>query len=135
MFLFLNEACDNYKQFNFFGKTNEYSLKFSKKNKLFFNKTKNISTPVVQTENNRKKNYLLNEGDNIPPLVDIGVFPNISSLAYVDGKLYVSSRTKSRIAVVDYLMSSESLLNVLFTIETKSQSSVLLFFPKSINIQ
>ncbi len=35
-------------------------------------------------------------------LKDIGRFPNVSALAYANNKLYIASRTKSRIAVVDY---------------------------------
>jgi outer membrane protein assembly factor BamB len=35
-------------------------------------------------------------------LKNIGTFPNISAIAYKDNQLYLTSRTKSRIAVVDY---------------------------------
>lgn len=35
-------------------------------------------------------------------LVNIGKFPNVSALAFIDNKLFISSRTKSRIAVIDY---------------------------------
>ena len=35
-------------------------------------------------------------------LKDIGRFPNVSSLAFAKNKLYIASRTKSRIAVIDY---------------------------------
>ncbi len=35
-------------------------------------------------------------------LRDIGKFPNVSALAYSNNKLFISSRTKSRIAVIDY---------------------------------
>jgi len=33
---------------------------------------------------------------------DIGSFPNVSKLAYNQGKVYIASRTKNRIAIVDY---------------------------------
>ena len=39
---------------------------------------------------------------NAYELKDIGKFPNVSALAFKDNKLYISSRTKSRIAVIDY---------------------------------
>lgn len=42
------------------------------------------------------------ETDNDYTLVNIGNFPNVSALAFHDDTLFVSSRTKSRIAVVDY---------------------------------
>lgn len=35
-------------------------------------------------------------------LKDIGKFPNVSALAFAQNRLYISSRTKSRIAVIDY---------------------------------
>ena len=35
-------------------------------------------------------------------LRDIGRFPNISALAFADNKLFIASRTKSRIAIIDY---------------------------------
>ena len=35
-------------------------------------------------------------------LRDIGKFPNISALAYANNKLFMASRTKSRIAIIDY---------------------------------
>ena len=35
-------------------------------------------------------------------LRDVGQFPNISALAYADNKLFIASRTKSRIAIIDY---------------------------------
>lgn len=42
------------------------------------------------------------EVDNNYTLRNIGKFPNASSLAFADNKLYIASRTKSRVAVVDY---------------------------------
>jgi hypothetical protein len=35
-------------------------------------------------------------------LVNIGSFPNVSKIAYANGKIYITSRTKNRIAIVDY---------------------------------
>ena len=35
-------------------------------------------------------------------LKDIGRFPNVSAIAYKNNQLYIASRTKSRVAVVDY---------------------------------
>lgn len=42
------------------------------------------------------------ETDNNYTLRNIGQFPNVSALAFSNNKLYISSRTKSRIAVIDY---------------------------------
>lgn len=33
---------------------------------------------------------------------DIGSFPNVSKIAFTQGKIYITSRTKNRLAVVDY---------------------------------
>ena len=35
-------------------------------------------------------------------LKNIGTFPNISALTFIDNQLYLASRTKSRIAIIDY---------------------------------
>ncbi len=35
-------------------------------------------------------------------LKDVGLFPNVSKIAYHNGKIYVTSRTKNRIAIIDY---------------------------------
>ncbi len=43
------------------------------------------------------------ELDNEYLLKDVGLFPNVSKIAYNDGKIYITSRTKNRIAIIDYL--------------------------------
>lgn len=43
------------------------------------------------------------ELNNNYELKDIGKFPNVSALAFANNKLYIASRTKSRIAVIDYI--------------------------------
>lgn len=63
-----------YKQLNAWTSDSEYAVKVSKKGKVFFNKSKASSTVKVNKDNNRKKNYYLQEGTVIPPLVDMGVF-------------------------------------------------------------
>lgn len=71
---FLSEQIEYFKQFNFIGQENEYSLKFSKSGKLFYNKMKNNRQLSITEENNRKKNYILKEGKMIEPLIDLGIF-------------------------------------------------------------
>jgi len=42
------------------------------------------------------------ELDNEFVIKNIGSFPNISKLAFTQGKIYVTSRTKNRLAIIDY---------------------------------
>lgn len=57
--------------------------------KLFYNDKQTREIWVVELDND----YLLKE---------IGRFPNVSRIAYANGKVYITSRTKSRLAIVDY---------------------------------
>ena len=62
------------------------------------------------------------ETDNGYALKNIGRFPNISAIAFANNKVYISSRTKSRIAVVDY----DSLgLDGEYTISSKPSGMIL----------
>ncbi len=70
-----------YMQMNLFGLEEQWDYKVTKKGKLLSNHTKKAKaekritvegTPLKG--HNRKKNYLLQEGMVIPPLVDLGIF-------------------------------------------------------------
>lgn len=50
-----------------------FCLKISKKGKLFFQRQAVASAAPVAVSHNRKKQYLLEEGIVVPPLVDLGV--------------------------------------------------------------
>lgn len=56
--------------------TFEHTVRISKKGKVTGMKKRTVQAeaPKAKTENNRKKNYLLEEGTVIPPLVDMGIF-------------------------------------------------------------
>lgn len=43
------------------------------------------------------------EPDNQFVIKDIGSFPNVSKIAYAQGKIYITSRTKNRMAIIDYI--------------------------------
>ena len=67
----------------------EYALRISKKGKLLYNRTRTRKAPPVRMTHNRKKQYLLEEGTVIPPLVDMGVFTS-------EGKIVRSHYDKYR---------------------------------------
>ena len=57
--------------------------------KLFYYDKKTRDIWAIELDNN----YLLKE---------IGRFPNVSKIAYTNNKIYITSRTKNRIAIIDY---------------------------------
>lgn len=65
---------EDYSQLNAWGDTMEYELKISKKGKIFLNSKKTTIQKKISHDHNRKKNYILQEGTIIPPLVDMGIF-------------------------------------------------------------
>lgn len=67
-----------------------------------------------------KNNYVLK---------NIGKFPNVSSLAFANNYLYISSRTKSRIAVIDY-----STLGLVKEFTTVSKPLVMQIYGKNLYV-
>lgn len=68
-------------QINIFAADKEYSFKMTKKGKLLKQvqhrkqiQIKPVYNPELENTHNRKKNYILQEGTVIPPLVDMGIF-------------------------------------------------------------
>lgn len=57
--------------------------------KIFYNDKQTGEVWVIELDND----YLLKE---------IGKFPNVSKLTYANGKIYITSRTKNRLAIIDY---------------------------------
>lgn len=74
-----------FKQLNAWDSEYEYSIKISKKGKVFSNKTKSAVSVKANSTNNRQKAYFLEEGTVIPPLVDMGIF---SKNGKVIGSMY-----------------------------------------------
>lgn len=65
----------NYKQVNGFGENKEHILLISKKGVSRYSVKGNTSLKSGgDTQHNREKNYILSQGENIPPLIDMGVF-------------------------------------------------------------
>lgn len=71
-------ALGNYKQINAFSVTKEHVILIFKKGACNY-KVKRIANDTIrvadiQAEHNRKKNYILEEGTKIEPLIDMGIF-------------------------------------------------------------
>lgn len=70
---FFDEKILKYKQANIFLENAHY-IAFNKNGAVTFHKTKNKPANVEKAEHNRRKNYIINEGDNIPVLIELGIF-------------------------------------------------------------
>lgn len=83
---------EEFLQMNAWSNQCEFSILISRKGKVSWKKKKlqeSSSRPQAQMEHNRKKQYLLEEGQIIPPLVDMGIFTK-------DGKVVASMQDKFR---------------------------------------
>ncbi len=78
-----------FKQINIFCKQNEYTIKISKKDKIFVLKQKSKNIVLTTPQHNRTKNYIISEGTIVPPLVDMGIFTK-------DGKIVNAMHDKFR---------------------------------------
>lgn len=65
---------NRYRQLNAWDDTFEYAVSISKGGKILFQKKRSSQAPAVRITHNRQKNYLIQEGTVIPPLVDMGIF-------------------------------------------------------------
>lgn len=98
---------EQFEQIHIFVDDQDISLRMTKKGKLLknINKKITVSKDKQQQGHNRKKNYLLEEGRIIPPLVDMGVFTK-------DGKIVNSMYDKYKqinrfIELVDDVLKDE----------------------------
>ena len=69
-----------FKQINIFNSDYEYTIKTSKKDKIFVMKQKTKTIVKATTQHNRTKNYLIPEGTIVPPLVDMGILQKMVKL-------------------------------------------------------
>ena len=63
-----------YLQFNAWSESKEFSIMITKKGKVFYKAKNNGNQTVAPVEHNRQKQYILQEGTVIEPLVDMGIF-------------------------------------------------------------
>ena len=64
----------NYKQVAAWSNETTFDLKISKKGKVHLSKKKGDNAKLANKEHNKQKNYILQEGMIIEPLIDLGVF-------------------------------------------------------------
>lgn len=87
---FLREMLEqNYRQCNAWDGEREHTVRISKNGKITWQKKRTSQAPKAKGEHNRKKNYILEEGTVIPPLVDMGIFTS-------EGKIVRSMYDKYR---------------------------------------
>ena len=77
-----------YLQINAWTADTEHIILISKKGKVSYKRKLSLND-AVKTNHNRKKNYIIEEGENVPPLVDMGIFT-------ADGKVVRSMYDKFR---------------------------------------
>lgn len=72
---FLLEALSSvFRQCNAWDGEWEYIIRISKGGKAFFQRKKAVQAPGEKRDHNRKKNYILEEGTAVLPLMDMGIF-------------------------------------------------------------
>lgn len=65
---------NSYKQLAAWSENTTFDLKISKKGKVFLGKKNANNSNLINKDHNKKKNYILEEGMIIEPLIDLGVF-------------------------------------------------------------
>ena len=88
IYIFSLETMTLKKQLKINGQCEKFTLS-TDATKLFYVDRNNNDIWAIELDNN----YLLK---------NIGSFPNVSKIAYENGKIYIISRTKNRVAIVDY---------------------------------
>lgn len=78
LLLYLSHAMgEQFLQLNAWSKTREHQLLLSKKGTVTYRRKlrkDNVEEAPAANAHNRRKNYMLQEGSSIPPLVDMGIF-------------------------------------------------------------
>lgn len=86
--VYIKSNIADYLQMNVWTDQTEHIVLVSKKGKVSYKRKKTQTVDVTETHN-RKKQYLIPEGANVPPLVDMGIFT-------ADGKIVRSMYDKFR---------------------------------------
>lgn len=127
---------DSFFQLNIITNEYNYSFKYTKKNHLLSNKIKNkeIKT-LLNVSHNKQKKYILNDGNIIPPLVDLGVMTQ-------DGKIVPSYYDKYRqinrfLEIIDDTIKTfkEQELNIIDFGCGKSYLTFIVYYYYLVNIK
>lgn len=86
------------------------------------------STKLIYTDKNTNDVWSV-ELNNDYTIKEVGIFPNISAIAFSQNKIYLASRTKNRIAVIDYATMAET-----NEIEVSSKPADMLVYNNNIYI-
>ncbi len=127
-----------YKQLNAWSDDKEHMMLISKNQKVNYKVRVIAASKQLSASHNRKKNYILNEGDVIPPLVDMGIFTH-------DGKIINQMYSKFKqinrfLEIIDDEIDSNKLesINVIDFGCGKSYLTFILYYYltkiKSINV-
>ena len=74
---YFNDKIKLYKQADIYLDDGEHYMSFNKNNIISYHKVKDKKPPVninTARSHNKEKNYIINEGDNIPILIELGIF-------------------------------------------------------------
>lgn len=101
---------ERYKQINAWSDGKEHIMLISKNGKVSY-KTKSSAVEKAQSEShNRKKNYILAEGEIIPPLVDMGIFTREGKII---NQMYSKFKQINRfLEIIDDEINSSGLENI-----------------------
>lgn len=120
----------DYRQLNAFCECEEISIMISKKGKaaISHNRKQGFNPKKIVLEHNRKKEYIFNEGDIIPPMIDMGILTK-------DGKIVRSMYDKfkqiNRFAqIIDDVIKDKSMthLNIIDFGCGKSYLTFILYY-------
>ncbi|MCR5349993.1 MAG: SAM-dependent methyltransferase [Acholeplasmatales bacterium] len=110
-----------------------YSYRITSKGKLLSNRKLNKEFVNVEIEHNRKKNYLIEEGMIVPPLVDLGVMTD-------SGKVVKASYDKFKqinrfLEIINDSISGEEELKIIDFGCGKSYLTFILYYYYLVNIR
>lgn len=84
---YIKDMMDRFRQLTAISEDYNFDIRISKKDKIFYSKHSQKNELKIDKNHNKKKNYILEEGMDIPAFVDLGIFSK-------DGKIINSKYDK-----------------------------------------